>query len=454
MKKRKFPIIKSCFHLAIIITVACSSDEKKNSVIKPEKQERIENVNLIDNTDNIAEAFYLSDIVDSIEIVQLEINPNHLFAEDRINNLFLTDNDIFFYETKSGLLKYNRLGEFQQQIGKIGKGPGEYLLIRNYYVDETLQTITAYLNWKGKLVSYDFEGKLLAEVKPPLLSGIKGYSGFYRLGNYHLAEHFPAFSEETSDTSQVFNFVVADSLFHEIKTLTDPSYKNYKQDILDNKYDPWDSWANFYQIDPPRLKFRDTYMDLMYPGNDTIYRLTHKLQTELRYIVNTGKKMPFEMLHLHLPPLEYFDYLSLLDFEETANYLFIDFAWKKNFYKARFQKSTGQVDMLKKPCEIQEKFLSGRLYTRRRDGKKPSFTDDMLGTGEFRHQWTNQQNWICAIPAYKLLELDLDSLKKAEVKQPSVRDKLVQKIQNIKETDGPILLVAHLKNAQSSTTNH
>lgn len=40
------------------------------------------------------------------------------------------------------------------------------------------------------------------------------------------------------------------------------------------------------------------------------------------------------------------------------------------------------------------------------------------------------------------------------IKQPSVRDKLVQKIQNIKETDGPILLVAHLKNAQSSTTNH
>lgn len=443
--------LKNLLFVVVLFSFACSSKQDKDKIKssssdeKVNESERIFDVNLIDNLGNTTDAFYLSEIADSIELVQLEMKANHLFVEENMQNLLFVDDNIFFYEDKAGLLKYSRTGKFEQQIGKIGRGPGEYMLIRNFYIDEDRKTITGYLNWTGKLVTYDLDGKLIEETTPPECFGIKEYSRFYRFGNYYLAEHSPTFSDETKDTSQIFNFAVTDSLFNEVETLTDPNYIARKQEILENKYDPWDSWANFYQIKPPKMKFRNKYLDYLYSGSDTIYRLTEKLHNVVRYVLNSGDKMPFEMRHCRLPPLKYFDFVVVTGFEETAAYLFIDLAHEKNFYKARFRKSDGITDMLKTKCEIQENFLSGKLYNRRRNGEKPVFTNDIIGTGAFEPTFTTEKTWTSTVPAYQLMRLNLDSLSQIEVKHPVARDNLIKMIENMKETDGPILMIAHLK---------
>lgn len=447
-------IVKNLLLVLVLFSFACSSKHNKDKIKsassdeKSNESKRITDVNLIDNLGNTVDAFYLSEIADSIELVQLEMKPNHLFVEENMQNVLLVDNNIFFYENKAGILKYSRTGKFEQQIGKIGRGPGEYMLIRNFYIDESRKIICGYLNWTGKLVTYNLDGKFIEETTPPESFGIKEYSLFYRFGNYYLAEHSPTMSDETQDTSQIFNFAIIDSVFNEVKTLIDPNWISRKQEILKNKYDPWDSWANFYQINPPTKKLRNKCLDYLYSGSDTIYRLTEKLHNEVRYVLNSGEKMPFEMRHCRLAPLKYFDFVVVTNFEETADYLFIDLAHKKNFYKARFRKSDGTTDMLKTQCEIKENYLAGKLYNRRRNGEKPAFTNDIIGTGIFEPRWTTEKTWTSAVPAYQLMRLNLDSLSHIEVKHPAVRDNLIKMIENMKETDGPVLMIAHLKNVE------
>jgi hypothetical protein len=118
---------------ALIIPVfiflqACSGGNDKNH---EEPGYSLQEINLIDNVKNIAEAFNLSDISGSIELMQLEMIPDFLFNEDNINNLIVTDEFISFYSPNAGLLKYSRDGKFLGRIGILVVVPENtsYLLI-------------------------------------------------------------------------------------------------------------------------------------------------------------------------------------------------------------------------------------------------------------------------------------------------------------------------------------
>jgi len=444
MKNAKTTVI-SQFLLSIFLFFCFSCGQKKEA--KDPEPEESKTINLIDHLNNMTDAFYLSDIADHMETVQLEIDPNHLFDEEDIDNLQLTDDYIFFYTRKSGLLQYSRSGKFIRQVGRIGRGPGEYILLRNYSINKLKHQVFGYVNWTGSLVLYDFDGNYLGSVNP-LFQGKNEYLSINNFEKYYLIEQNP-FAPEIIDTSLVYNLAITDSAFHEVKMLTDPTYKNRKAEIVANRYDPYDSWANFYQGPPPVKKIRSDHMDFMYYGGDTIYRIGTDLEMKPRYAINTGKKMPFDVLHYRCHPLEYFDYLLIRNFHETPEYVFFDLGYKKRQYKAHFRKRDGYTDMLAKDATINEKYVSGHLYTRRREGPVPFFTNDLNGSGVFNPQWTDEKHWISAYPAYKLMSLNMDSLKQVEVKLPAARDQLVNLIENMKEADGPVLMITHLKEIQN-----
>ena len=429
----------------ILFCFSCSS-EKGNQANNTNSSE-ITAVNLIDNLSNTTEAFLLSEISDQVEAVQLEIDPNHLFDEEDIENLQIGENYLFFYTGRSGILQYNRSGKFIRQIGRIGRGPGEYILLRSYAVDQGSQTIMGYSNWSHSLLFHDFEGNFKKAVNP-LYMGSSDYPSIHLFGKYYLIEQNPFFGPGIIDTSLVYNLAITDSAFHEVKILTDPTYKNRKAEIVANRYDPYDSWANFYQGPPPVKKIRSDHLDFIYYGGDTIYRIGTDLQVKPRYVIDTGKKMPFDILHYRCHPLEYFDYLLIRNFHETPEYVFFDLGYKKRQYKARFRKSDGYTDMLANDATINDIHLSGHLYSRRREGPVPFFTNDLNGSGAFNPQWTDEKHWICAYPAYKLMSMNLDSLRQTAVKFPAARDQFVNLIENMKETDGPVLMIVHLKGTQ------
>lgn len=437
--KTRFFIISLYFFGFMVFS--CTSGGQQET-IKEKVSQRITDVNLIDNLNNTVSEFNLSDVADSLELVQVEMDPKYIFNEEEISNLIVTPEFIFFYTYKTGLLQYSRSGKFLRQIGRIGRGPGEYSLLRNYSIDANQRVISGYCN-STNLNMYDFDGNFLVTLKPSF-NETKEFVDIYKFGEYFLFEQKP-FSSSTKDTSHIYNFAITDSMFNKAKVLTNPSYINRKKEIFENRYDPYDSWANFYWPAQPIKKLTSTYIDFLYYGGDTIHRLTMGLKLETRYVLNTGEKMPFDVLHYRCHPYEYFDYVLITGFVETPRYLFLDFGYKKQKYMARFRKSDGYTDMLVNDASINEKYVSGHLYTRRREGPSPFITNDLIGSGAFSIDFADESKWASVLPAYKLLELNADSVRQVTVKYPEVRNELLTITKNLTENDGPLLLIAHLK---------
>jgi hypothetical protein len=69
------------------------------------------------------------------------------------------------------------------------------------------------------------------------------------------------------------------------------------------------------------------------------------------------------------------------DFIETPAFVFLDFGYGTSCYKARFHKEDAKVDVLRNEGKIDDIIISGNLTGRRRDGRQPSFTNDLTGSG-------------------------------------------------------------------------
>ena len=152
------------------------------------------------------------------------------------------------------------------------------------------------------------------------------------------------------------------------------------------------------------------------------------------------------MLNFRIKPRDFFNYLLVSDFIETPEYVFLDFGYGTGRYKARFRKENGKVDVLRNEVNIEDIFISGNLYVRRRDGRQPSFTNDLTGSGDFIARWVNDKQWIGLYSTFALLDrLDIDSLSAASVKHPESRNQLVEILRSAKETDGPVLMIVNLK---------
>jgi hypothetical protein len=439
--KLKMPKTKNALIIPVFIFLqACSGGNNKNH---EEPGYSLQEINLIDNVKNIAEAFNLSDIAGSVELVQLEMNPDFLFNEDNINNLIVTDEFISFYSPNAGLLKYSRDGNFLGRIGNIGRGPGEYQLLVNYYYDKAENTFAGYTNWTRELQFYNSDGKFLRSFKPIY----RGEPVVYvpgKIGSYYFLQSFHTFGEAT-DTSQIYHFGFADSSFTEIKTLIDPGLSGHKEEILKTRYQAHDEWANFFSPLPPVVKLYSNHIDFLYSNHDTIFRVDPDLNVTPLYALVLGDKVPYSMLNFRIKPREFFHFLYVSDFIETSGFVFLDFGYERGRYKARYRKEDSKVDVLRNEVKIEDIIISGNLYGRRRDGRQPSFTNDLTGSGDFIPRWVNEKQWLNLYSIFALLErIDIDSLSAASVKHPESRDKLVEILQSAKETDGPVLMIVNL----------
>lgn len=108
----------------------------------------------------------LSDVVDSLEYIKLETHPDYLIGSI-IDNPVVSDKYLFLYcSHNTGLLQYSRSGKFIRKIGAYGKGPGEYLQLKGFWIDENKGIIYTVPNWKTTIDRYDLTtGKYIGETQ-------------------------------------------------------------------------------------------------------------------------------------------------------------------------------------------------------------------------------------------------------------------------------------------------
>lgn len=134
--------------LILLILAGCKNETDYNSKIitipvDPTKSENIK----------------ISDIFKNAHFFSLQTDTSVMIG--RFNNMKCVNNKIYLSDNKR-LYIFNKEGELLNKIGKIGKGPEEYISITTFQVDDR-DDIIYVLDYKGKkVVSYDYNGKFIS----------------------------------------------------------------------------------------------------------------------------------------------------------------------------------------------------------------------------------------------------------------------------------------------------
>lgn len=140
---------------------SCNSSPK-TYVNKDDNQITIPYYIDIENNINNYETTCLSRLGKELSYIPLETNAQSLIK--RINEIQFSNNYIFISDFDR-LLQFNREGKFVRQVGRNGKGPGEYIYVSGFCIDEKREKIYI-LAWSIKtILEYDFNGLFIRSFK-------------------------------------------------------------------------------------------------------------------------------------------------------------------------------------------------------------------------------------------------------------------------------------------------
>lgn len=112
------------------------------------------NIDIKKNIKNI-ETINLSSIGKELSYIPLETTPECLIQE--IKKILFSDSFIFVSDFKR-LLQFDRNGKFIRQIGSAGMGPGEYISVGDFCIDEQKKEIYIIFSSAPKLLIFGFDG--------------------------------------------------------------------------------------------------------------------------------------------------------------------------------------------------------------------------------------------------------------------------------------------------------
>ncbi|APY12036.1 hypothetical protein BWZ22_12710 [Seonamhaeicola sp. S2-3] len=102
----------------------------------------------------------LADLISSIEIIPLETSPNSIIG--KVHNILFCSNYYFIHDKRNNkLLRFNHNGEFLNNIGTIGKGPGELLSISDIAINDKKKFISILDTKLRKIFRYKFSGEII-----------------------------------------------------------------------------------------------------------------------------------------------------------------------------------------------------------------------------------------------------------------------------------------------------
>jgi hypothetical protein len=144
------------FNILACIFMLFSCAEKRHSdalhVIKMTKEKELEQA-------------CVSDFIAKVDFIELETSENSIFGI--ASKLYITQNRIYILDVlkANALFVFGKDGSFIKKIGRVGSGPGEYIRVGDFFIDEKQQQILLLVNRGGQLLRMDYDGNYLGDFK-------------------------------------------------------------------------------------------------------------------------------------------------------------------------------------------------------------------------------------------------------------------------------------------------
>lgn len=149
--------IKIIGFTVLVLLIGCTNSTYNSNEIKKADQtivlpKMVEDINLL-----------YSEICDTVKYVKLETNEECLIGS--MSKIQFNDSLIYIgdFSRRKSILVFSITGSFLKKLDRMGKGPGEYLAISDFMVDDKNKLIYVYDNLQGKHLVYDLNFNLVNE---------------------------------------------------------------------------------------------------------------------------------------------------------------------------------------------------------------------------------------------------------------------------------------------------
>ena len=108
----------------------------------------------------------LSEIADTIEYIPLETSQNSLPGS--ISDARFTKEYIFIVQgLRRPIVQYDRAEKLIRTVGSLGRGPEEYVVMRDFSIDEEHGIIYILSSYNGNIQAYSFDGGYIETIRFP-----------------------------------------------------------------------------------------------------------------------------------------------------------------------------------------------------------------------------------------------------------------------------------------------
>jgi hypothetical protein len=359
------------------------------------------------------ETVNLSDVAKTVEYIILETTPDCILDSDY--KIEITSEYIFIFDY-TNLYRFSNAGKFLNKIGKMGKGPGEYLRLgADFAVDDQNKEVFL-LDFMGKkILVYQYDGSYLRDIK-------LDFSGqFMSLLDAKYIIHNNINYNRFSEREDTYELEILDSDGNKIKQLKSTLAKNLEYGMI--LYFPF-----FYQYDNKTL-----YKN---PLNDTVYNLTN-IRYEPYGIISTGrysrdhKKNDFNRGRYTVDRSS----IIVTEVKESTKYLFITYAFEGAVHRLLFDKNAN------KSTNIVTR-IKNLIEERRESTYTKALTNDIDGGFPFWPRKIQNDSILVDIRyAYEFKLLDDNWFRNKSILNEDKRDNLKKLSKKVNESDNPILII-------------
>ena len=161
MKARHF-FYPFLFLFSVAMFASCSSSVSKEGDIIEDSAFRSVDLRIIEKTRGTVMS--LGDLMESYEIIRLD-NRDEALIKTSPYGVYVTDNYILLRpaDVVSPVKLFTRKGRYVADIGGVGQGPGEYLYLFSWLVDEKENRIYLGPGRADKVLVYDLKGNYLPD---------------------------------------------------------------------------------------------------------------------------------------------------------------------------------------------------------------------------------------------------------------------------------------------------
>lgn len=388
-----------CSICILLIVIACK-DEKNNTSI-----EKIDLVSAYENKQSVN----LSELAEQVEYIPLKAPDNIKVSSG--TTVFADDNYLVVISFRQQFIFNRKTGEFIREIGEYGRGPYGYRNTRsNLVYNEKKKTLYTKGN-KGEIIEYSIKGNVTNKFMEPESISFKSFGW--------LNDSVYTASVSNLSGNQKEKIVVFSGKNKEIYII--PNY-NFFENNPDRLFSKGETEGWFYRFDN-RLFFKEGF-------NDTIFEFKDLSLFPKYSFFSAENQVPAEQRDF-IKKEDWANYHWITKVFESDKFLFFSLTFNNEVRHAIFDKKK-KIAKIADSENIEINYYSKPKY---------GFINDIDNFIQFAPHYMNNNNEIVtSVDAFELVNWFMENPEKA--KQLPAH---LQKLNDINETDNPVVMIAKLK---------